>query len=733
MSRVEAGAVPHETRPREPSRALLVVGLALALLASALPPALSAQGGTERMSVDGTGGDPDASSFAPAVSADGRYVAFASDASDLVEGDENSRTDVFVVDRVTGTTERVSRNASGDDANGSSTAPAISADGRYIAFTSGASDLVPDDSNAGVDVFVRDHLSATTERISLSAGADPEVGSFDPSISADGRYVAFASDASDLVTGDANGRTDVFVHDRDSNSTERVSLDVDGGDAGGESSGAAISADGQHVAFRSAADDLVEDDGNSFIDVFVHDRESNETERVSLDTAGADPDKASFDPAISANGRYLAFASSAGDLVEDDTNSSADIFIRDRDADTTVRASLGTGGGDPDGESFGAAISSSGRYVAFGSAASDLVAGDGNALADIFVHDREAGTTNRVSLDTDRDGPEREDPNGASSAAAISADGRYVAFQSAASDLVGDDESSFDDVFLHDFLGPPQLLLTPPSHAFGDQAVAAGPTEAFTFTVSNVGAGTLNIESIGLSGSGAGQFAIASKTCGATVVGGEGCDVNVVFDPASAGALTATLEVSTDEGDGSSVLSGVGTSPPASTGNDPAPGAGPGSQIGSGSSTQAGSGHNPGSRPRCSGRIATAVGTGRGATIKGTAGRDVIVGTPGNDRIRGGGGRDLICGRGGNDRLLGGAAGDVLRGDAGDDRLAGEGGDDILHGDSGADVLSGGGAGDELHGGGGRDRLDGGAGSDRLRGEAGADRCRDGRGPQRTC
>ena len=715
-----------DTRPRERPRALIPLALALTLLAAAIPPALSAQGGTERVSLNHSGGAPDARSFSPAVSADGRYVAFASSASDLVEGDGNSATDVFVVDRVVGTTERVSLDMVGGDADGPSTAPAISADGQYVAFASEASDLVSGDSNSEIDVFVRDRHSGKTERVSVeTGGAEAHGPSFDPSISADGLHVAFVSDASDLVAGDTNGSTDVFVHDRQDDSTERVSLGADAGGPSGDSSGAAISADGRHVAFHSAADDIDADDANSFTDVFVHDRESNETERVSLDATAADANDASLDPTISATGRYVAFASSADDLVEDDTNASAAIFIRDRTANATVRASLRPDGGDPNGESSGPAISASGRYVAFESAASDLTADDGTTVADIFVHDREAGTTNRVSLDTEHD-----DPDGPSSGAAISADGRYVAFQSAASNLVADDGNSVDDVFLHDFLGPPQLLLTPPSHAFGDQAVAAGPTEAFTFTMQNIGGGTLNIASIGLSGVHAGHFALAPGTCGATVAGGAGCDVNVIFDPASSGALTATLEVATDGGGASSVVSGTGTSPPPSTGSDPGTGAGPTPQPGTGSGT--GPGPSPGRRPRCADRIATIAASGRGATIKGTAGRDVIVGTSGDDRIRGGGGRDLICGRGGDDRIVGGAAGDTLHGDAGNDRLAGEGGGDSLHGDGGADVLTGGGAGDELHGGTGRDRLDGGAGSDRLRGEAGADRCRDGR-LQRRC
>ena len=168
MSRAEAGAGPQDTRPRARSRALLVLGLALALHASALPPALSAEGGTERVSVGSAGADPDGDSHDPAVSADGRYVAFASEAGDLVADDENSTTDVFVFDRTNGTTERVSLDTSGDDANDSSTAPAISADGRYVAFTSAASDLV-----SGTRMPGSTSSSATASRGRPNASALP--------------------------------------------------------------------------------------------------------------------------------------------------------------------------------------------------------------------------------------------------------------------------------------------------------------------------------------------------------------------------------------------------------------------------------------------------------------------------------------------------------------------------------------------------------------------------------
>ena len=151
-----------------------------------------------------------------------------------------------------------------------------------------------------------------------------------------------------------------------------------------------------------------------------------------------------------------------------------------------------------------------------------------------------------------------------------------MAFSSAASDLVAGDANSLTDVFVHDFLGPPELLLAPPAHAFGAREVAAGPTEPFTLTVSNIGGGTLNIASIGLDGVDASEFEIASHACGTPLAGGASCDIEVAFDPSAAGAMTATLEVTSDGGDESSALSGqglggAGTSPPPCSGGDPGP------------------------------------------------------------------------------------------------------------------------------------------------------------------
>src|SRR5207249_1268748 len=207
----------------------------------------------------------------PALSADGRFVAFGSDATNLVAGDTNGTTDVFVHDRQTGTTERVSvASGGGTQGNGKSGGffafPALSADGRFVAFQSDATNLVAGDTNGTTDVFVHDRQTATTERVSVngfSAG---------PALSADGRFVAFHSTGSNLVAGDTNGATDVFVHDRQTGTTERVSGASDGTQGNDASAGPALSADGRLVAFHSSATNLVAGDANRAYDVFVHDR-----------------------------------------------------------------------------------------------------------------------------------------------------------------------------------------------------------------------------------------------------------------------------------------------------------------------------------------------------------------------------------------------------------------------------------------------------------------------------
>jgi Tol biopolymer transport system component len=421
-----------------------------------------------RASVDTTGGDAFGGGGVPLLSGDGRYVAFGSNGRDLVPGDANDAFDVFVRDLQTNTTTRVSIDRHGRDADSDSFARSISADGRYVAFESWASDLVAHDRNDRRDVFVRDLRASTTTRVSVDTeGRDPDLHSAEPSISDDGRYVAFESIASDLVAGDGNGAPDVFVRDLQANTTAWVSVDTTGGDADGSSILPSISDDGRYVAFESGASDLMTGDGNGLPDIFVRDLHVGTTARVSVDTTGGDPndDSHGFGPSISGDGRYVAFESWASDLVVGDGNGTRDVFVRDRQANTTTRVSLDATGGDPDAQSLQESISDDGRYVAFGSEAGDLVAGDGNNLPDVFVRDLHAGTTARVSADF-----VGKEANGSNGQPSISGDGRYVAFQSHASNLVAGDGNLDADVFVRAVVTPTVDSVTPNSLARGTTA-----------------------------------------------------------------------------------------------------------------------------------------------------------------------------------------------------------------------------------------------------------------------
>src|SRR5207253_1611748 len=205
------------------------------------------------------------------ISADGRYVAFESTATNLVVGDTNGRLDVFVHDRVNATTERVSVSSTGHPADTGQTFssfPVLSADGRYVAFDFDASDLVPNDTNGASDVFVRDRTLGTTERVNLtSSGAQTSGGPARPSISGDGRFVSFFSFASNLTPNDTNNRTDVFVRDRATGSTARASASALGGQGDFDSDQNVLSADGRYVSFRTDATNLAPNDNNHESDV----------------------------------------------------------------------------------------------------------------------------------------------------------------------------------------------------------------------------------------------------------------------------------------------------------------------------------------------------------------------------------------------------------------------------------------------------------------------------------
>jgi hypothetical protein len=439
----------------------------------------AAAGNTTRISVDSSGAQLNASSSSGAsISSDGRYVVFASTSPDLVANDSNNFTDLFVRDRQTGTTQRVSVSDSETEATDRSFSPSISADGRYVVFYSRASDLVAGDTNNVTDVFVRDRTAGTTERVSVDSS---EIQANDhsslgdrPSISADGRYVAFSSRASNLATGPDNvAGNDIFVRDRTAGTTERVNRVV----TNSTESRSSISADGRFVAWISSAP-MVADDTNigpgRGSDVYVRDRQSGGIIRVSVDSAGRQASEGGAcqdafcnyktDVSISSNGRFVAWNSSAPDLVAGDTNGIDDIFVRDRDTDedgvfdesgavSTERANVAGCSTQANHGSYDPFISPDGRYVTFTSQSTNLVEGDTNVSPDFFVRDRQAGTTQRVSVGSS--GTQSHLGGGGSS---ISSDGRFAVFSSQALDLVANDSNGFTDVFLREMGdAPPQL------------------------------------------------------------------------------------------------------------------------------------------------------------------------------------------------------------------------------------------------------------------------------------
>jgi Tol biopolymer transport system component len=411
-------------------------------------------GSVELVSISIRGQSGNGTSAGPAADAEGDHVAFFSDATDLVRGDRNAVRDVFLRDRIAGTTTLVSVNSVGTQANAASHAqggaPALNADGHIVAFYSAATNLVTDDTNGYADVFVRDVDAQVTERVSVSSGGDQGNGaSLYPSISADGRFVAFQSQASNLVPGDTNGTTDIFIRDRRDHTTERV---CNGTQGNGASITPSISADrdlvtdGRFVAFASAATNLVPSDTNRRIDVFVCDRQTDTIHRVSISTAGRQGNGDSILPSISADGRIIAFKSAADNLVSNDRNDTFDVFVRDEKGQSaTERLSVNTAGGNADDASFPPGISADGRYVAFGSAATNLVAGDFNSVADVFVRDRVDSQTRLVDVNVQG----QEANAGAPDAPpGISCDGRVVSFASLASNLVENDFNQASDVFV---------------------------------------------------------------------------------------------------------------------------------------------------------------------------------------------------------------------------------------------------------------------------------------------
>lgn len=346
-------------------------------------------GETQLVSVSSEYDQANDRSYKASISPDGRYIAFDSSASNLVSGDMNNKIDIFVHDRQTGITERVSVSSYGAESDGDSYFPTISSDGRYIAFDSDADNLISNDTNGVRDSFVYDRFVHEIVRISESSdGTQGNGASRFPVLTANGRFVVFESLANNLVPGDTNGVRDTFVRDLNLGQTSRVSVASDGTQQENVNFilSSAISADGRYIAFNSDGINLVMGDSESTPDIFVHDRVTGITEMVSVSSTGIQGNDGSFYPSISADGRFVTFDSSANNLVDYDINNETDVFIRDRLLGITELVSHSYAGDGGDNLSNQSVISGSGCYIAFVSNSTNIVIKDLNGVRDIFVY-----------------------------------------------------------------------------------------------------------------------------------------------------------------------------------------------------------------------------------------------------------------------------------------------------------------------------------------------------------
>lgn len=396
----------------------------------------------DNITIDAASGGVNAS-----ISGDGRYIVFESESSDIVPGDTNAVTDIFLYDRQLDSYERVSVDSFGNESNDESFEAIISGNGEYVVFESNATNLVVGDTNGAKDVFVYTVNTQAVERVSVDdLGGQSDDASGTPYISNDGRYVTFISAATNLVLGDTNGMDDVFVYDRNTDTIEDITI------AGDDTSeGPVITPNGRYVAFSSASSNLVLGDTNSTYDVFVYDRTLDSVERVSIADAGTEGDNGSERGSlisISDDARYVAFNSESTNLVSSDLNSLNDVFVYDRTNDEIERVSVATDGTESDGHSDNGIISPNGRFVFFVSGATNLVpAGELNDFKNVFVRDLSLGLTSRVSISEDA----TEQGNGQSlqvTPRAFSDDGKTLIFQTDATNFTGTDTNSSTDVMV---------------------------------------------------------------------------------------------------------------------------------------------------------------------------------------------------------------------------------------------------------------------------------------------
>ena len=479
----------HDTRTRRsfrlPAGGRVAAALSIAVSATmVLPGPGTAPAGAipastfERVSIRSDGTEASLASRMPSMSTDGRYVAFTSDAR-LDAQDTNDHSDVYVRDRLSDTTTLVSAGKNGVGADGPSSDPAISADGRHVAFTSWATDLVPTwaDVNGKSDVLIRDLHTKTTDFVSYGSGLAGlgNNNSFGPAISADGRYVAFSSEATNLGAVDNIGWTDVFLRDRQAAKTTLVSVP---GKDNGNSTRPSISADGSVIAFQSTAA-IHNGDTNGKSDIYIRNVTTNVMQRVV--PLLAESDGHSTAASLSADGQWVAFESAATNLVGGgkDTNGFTDVFVKRLGSVAITRVNAATDGSQPEGNAtLEPRISADGAWVAYVTRAKNAVSSEAaTVVGEVQIRDR-AGQGMPIPISVGPNGS----ANGQTFGPAVSGDGRYVAFTTAGNNLIdGDTNGGKYDVYVRTAL-PSAVSVSPALMRSGGQRTVTVHGSGFTAT-----------------------------------------------------------------------------------------------------------------------------------------------------------------------------------------------------------------------------------------------------------
>jgi Ca2+-binding RTX toxin-like protein len=648
----------------------------------------------------------------------GRWVAFESSDSQIAPDDSNGFADIFVYQLKDyfypiGSIQRVSNAADGSEGNGDSFNPVLSPEGNWIAFTSYASNFGTGDTNGVTDVFLVG-IDLPPVRISLTAlGEQANGASYFAAVSENANEVAFVSEGTNLVAGDTNGVSDIFLRDVVIGRTELVSVAQNGAAANGASTMPVISADGQLVVFVSAATNLVAGDTNGFRDIFLYDRSTQTMALLSKSAASVKANGDSWAPAMTADGRYVAFFSAASNLVSGDSNGKSDVFLLDRTSGVIERVSVGLNGAEANadsggqpvsgplpGNAWGIAVSADGRYVSFISKASNLVAGDTNGQADIFRYDRTTDTTVRINAANGQQASGGPSGSWYAGSVAMSGDASVIAYISDATNLLPGDTNPQPDVFV--FQANEQT--SPTLGTLADDSLVGEDGNQLLAGLS--GNDVLN----GLAGDdllygGGGDDQLIGGDGSDTLSGGEGLNAlvggggdDIYLVDRSTDRVIELVNQGTDE-----VRSTVSITTPRNV-----------EKV-----TLLGDGHLSANANSHGNRIAGNAGNN---VITGGAGADILSGDAGNDKIDGRGGDDRIVGDAGDDTVQGGDGNDILEGGIGDDTLDGQAGQDTLYGQGGADKLLGGLGDDELDGGAGNDTLTGGEGRDTYVIDAAGDR-----------